>query len=76
MSFSDCAYYEKRNVPNKAKFLLDAVEIPLSLLHCHTLCLIGLHHFVKLELSRMFYCNKDCINQSESSMHATGTEEA
>ena len=46
---------------NKAKCLLDAVETPLSLLHCHTLCFIGLHHVVKLELesSRMFYCNKD-----------------
>ena len=35
---------------NKAKCLLDAVETPLSLLHCHTFCLIGLHHVVKLEL--------------------------
>ena len=26
-----------------------------SLLHCHTLCLIGLHYAVKLELSRIFY---------------------
>ena len=23
-------------------------------LHCHTLCFIGLHHFVKLELLRIF----------------------
>ena len=28
---------------NKAKCPLDAVETPLSLLHCHTLCFIGLH---------------------------------
>ena len=39
---------------NKAKSLLDAVEMPLPLLHCCTSCLIGLHHFVKLELSRIF----------------------
>ena len=37
---------------NKAKCLLDAVETALSLLHCHT-----------LYLSRIFYCNKDYINQ-------------
>ena len=28
---------------NKARCLSEAVETPLSLLHCHTLCLIGLH---------------------------------
>ena len=39
---------------NKAKCLLEPVETPLSLLDCHTLCLIGLHHVVKLELSRIF----------------------
>ena len=27
---------------------------PLSCLQCNTLCLIELHHAVKLELSRMF----------------------
>ena len=40
---------------NKADCLIDAVEMPLSLLHSHTLCLIGLHYDVKLELSRIFY---------------------
>ena len=39
---------------NMAKCLLDAVENPLSLLRCHTLCLIRLHHVAKLELSRLF----------------------
>ena len=39
---------------NKAKCLLDAVEMPLSLLHYHTLY---------LESSRMFFSNKDCVNQ-------------
>ena len=63
--------------PNKAKCLLDAVETPLSLLHCHTLRFIGLNHVVKLELSRiLFFCNKDYINQQECSMHATANEEA
>ena len=33
---------------NKAKCLLDALETPLSFL------LIRLHHFVKLDLSRIF----------------------
>ena len=41
------------HVEDKAKSLLDAVETPLSLFHFHTLCLIGLHHVVKLELSRI-----------------------
>ena len=40
------------NDSNKAKCLLDAVETPLSLLHCHTLY---------LKSSRMFQCNKECI---------------
>ena len=44
----DAAAYEI----NKAKCLLDALETPLS--HCHTLCLIGLYHIVKLEPSRIF----------------------
>ena len=39
---------------NETKCLLDAVETPMSLLHCHTL---------HLESSRMFYCNRDYINQ-------------
>ena len=39
---------------NKAECLLDAVETPMSLLHCHTLSLIELHHVVKLELSIIF----------------------
>ena len=38
---------------NKTKCLLDAVETPLSLLHSHTLCLLGFHHVVKLEQSRI-----------------------
>ena len=38
-----------QSINNNAKCLLDAVETPLSLLHCHTLCLIWLNHVVKLE---------------------------
>ena len=50
-SLPDCIDIGKKN---KAKCLLDAIETPLSLLHFHTLCLIGMHHVVKLELSRIF----------------------
>ena len=35
-----------------------------------------MHHVVKLELSRMFYCNKDYINQKKCSIYATANEEA
>ena len=41
------SYFSSRK--NKAKCPSDAVEKPLSLLHCHNLCLLELHHVVKLE---------------------------
>ena len=52
---------------NKAKCLSDAVEIEtfLSLLRCHSLY---------QESSRMFYCDKDYINQKEWSMHAIAND--
>ena len=64
---------------NKAKCLSEAVETPLSLLHCHTLCLIGLHqvwNWNYLDSSRMSNCNKDCVNHEEWRMLATANAKA
>ena len=59
--------------------LLDAFESLCHIyLHCNNLCLIELHHVVKLEPSRIFYNDllQIVLNQPICSMHATANEEA
>ena len=59
--------------------LLDAFESLCHIyLHCNNLCLIELHHVVKLEPSRIFYNDllPIVLNQPICSMHATANEEA
>ena len=61
------------------QMLLDAFESLCHIyLHCNNLCLIELHHVVKLEPSRIFYNDllQIVLNQPICSMHATANEEA